>query len=844
MNPILKRILPHITAVLAFLALCSLYFLPQLQGKVVQQGDVIQYRGMTQEILEFYEKSGRKPLWTNAMFGGMPTYQINMPNRGNLLSRVEKVIRLGIDHPIGRFLAAMVGFYIMMVVLGVNKWLSLIGAIAFGFTTNNFVLYEAGHITKLRAISYFPLIAAGMLLSYRKSYLWGGVVFALGLGLNIHANHPQMSYYLALTIPFFAVARLLYDLRRQEAMHFIKASAILLAGALVAVGASTASLWTTYEYSRSTMRGEPILEQEDDRQARAEAASSSQTEGLAWDYAMQWSNGTIDIFSSFIPGAAGGSGQEPLPDDSAIVQDIQSKMGQRLPSDFRFPLYWGDLPFTSGPIYFGAVMVFLALVGFFLIKEPVKWWVGLGSLLTFMLSMGDNLETFNRLVFDYLPLYNKFRTPNSVLSISSFLFPLLGVLALNELLQEKTDRKRALRALYWGGGIAAAIAAFFILLGPSFFDFSSASDQRYVQAGYSQEAIVADRKALMRSDAWRSLALVLLSGGLIWAYLNQRVRMVWVLAGVGLLTLFDVWAIGNRYLNHSSFVSKNDYQANFQPRPVDQQILQDADPNYRVLDLTVNTYQSAKASYFHKTIGGYHAAKLQRYQDLIDRHLRSRNQDVLDMLNTRYFIVPGGQQPNSQPRVQRNPNAMGNAWFVDTIRQVPNANAEINALNNFRPERAAIVHQEFSDYVQGLDPDPNGSIRLTNYRPDDLTYQCQTPTENLAVFSEIWYKDGWQAYIDGEPADHIRVNYALRALRVPAGEHTIRFKFEPKSYYTGKPISLAFSSLIIAGLLGMTIYSGYNWRRRVKEEPAAPKKAAGKGKKAPEKGKARRRRKG
>lgn len=832
MNIVLKKILPHLAAILGMLALAAIYFLPQLEGKVMQQSDLIQYKGMTQEILEVEEETGEKPLWTNSMFSGMPSFQINTPHLGNNLTYLEKALRLGIEHPIGRFFVIMLNFYILMLVLGVNRWLAFFGAIAFGFTTNHFTLYEAGHITKLRAISYFPLVAAGILLTYRKQYVWGGLLFAAGLGLNVLANHIQMSYYLALTIPFFVIAELIRDIKRERLTHFIKASAILIVGAGLAVGASLSNIWSTYDYSKETMRGEPILAPEGD-QPRAQGVSSSETEGLAWDYAMQWSNGLIDLFASFVPGAAGGGSSEALQESYATYQDLRRK-GVADPGQFPSPLYWGALPFTSGPIYFGAVIFFLFIAGLLLVKGPVKWWVGLGVLLTFMLSMGKNLAWFNEFFYYYVPMYNKFRTPNSVLAIASFLIPMLGVLSLHQVLSGKVSAKEVIRAVTISGGIVGGLSFILFLLGPSLFGFSSPGDVQLEQSGWSLDAIIEDRQGLMRRDALRSFLLVAIAAGLLWGFVQNKIKQGYFLAGLTLLIIFDLWMIDRRYVNYDSFTNRQSTESFFQPRPVDQQIMQDPDPHYRVFDLTVNTFNSAQYSYYHKMIGGYHAAKLQRYQDLIDRHLSQGNRTVLNMLNTRYIITQG---QDGQAIAQRNPGALDNAWYVDAFRMVSTPNEEINALNNFRPDSVAVVHEEFSDYIQGLDPARNGSIELTNYLPDHLTYQANAPQETFAVFSEIWYgpDKGWQAYIDGEPVEHIRVNYALRGLRIPAGRHEVEFIFKPKSFFTGRTISRIVSSIILLGLLGYTGYSGYRqvlvWREEEEQSKQKPKKQAGKKKK-------------
>lgn len=824
----LSTFLPHLAALGIFIAASVFYFAPQFSGKIIEQGDVMSYRGMSQELRAYKEATGKEALWTNAMFGGMPAYQINTISSGNYVKKLEQVARMFIKPPAGQFIAAMVCFYILMVLLGVNPWLSIIGAIAFGFATNNLVLFEAGHETKLRTISYLPLVASGMLLAFRKRYLLGGILFGIGLGMDLAANHVQMTYYFFLTVLIWGVAELITNIKNQTLPHFGKAAVALIVGGLLALGSAASNLWVTYEYAQDTMRGEPILEQE----SNAGPTSSSEVNGLDWDYAMQWSNNTLDVFAGFIPGVVGGGSVQPTTSDSPYGQTLR-RLGAGQGKTFDAPLYWGGLPFTSGPIYFGAIMVFFFLVGLFLVEGPVKWWLGLGTLFTILLSMGNNLEGFNHFIFDYFPLYNKFRTPNSVLSVTSLLIPILAILALNEIFSGKADKAKTLKALAIGGGISVAIALFFVVVGPGMFDFVNPRDaQQFGQADpqviQSLMTALADTRAdLMRSDAIRSLILVVLSAGMVYFFLQDKIKMVPVIIGLGVLTVFDLFGVGMRYLNQDDFKRPTSVGQYFAPRPVDQQILQDKDPHYRVYDATINTFNSAQPSYHHKTIGGYHAAKLQRFQDLIDRHITRGNQAVLNMLNTKYFIVPG---PDGQPAVQQNPGAFGNAWLVDSIVVVPNANVEIDGLEYLPLDHAAVVNQEFDDYVKTLQPTGQGAVRLKEYRPDRLTYESNAAQEELAVFSEIWYgpNKGWQAYIDGQPVEHIRVNYALRGLKIPEGVHEIVFEFAPSKYYLGKTIATICSITLLLALLG---YIGWMIKNQAPDLVAERTTQTSKGKK-------------
>lgn len=823
-SSIFQKALPHIVALVSFLLISCIYFSPQLNGKVVQAGDTVSHKGMSQEIRDHYEKTGEKTLWTNAMFGGMPTYQINSSQPSNVLKYVERLSQLFIARPIGYFVAMMIGFYITLILLGVNSWLSIIGAIAFSMTTNNLVLFGAGHMTKIRTFAYFGFIFAGIVLAFRKKYLLGGIIFALGLGVNLYANHVQMTYYFFLALSIYGIIEMVQHIQRGEANAFGKAVLYLGIGGLMAVASSASGLWTTYEYSKDTMRGKPILAKEANV-----STTSSNTEGLDKDYAMRYSNGWLDLASSFIPGVVGGGGGEPVSETSAFAKEIKKRGGSV--RNLRAPLYWGSVGkqvSTAGPVYFGAGIFFLFILGMFVVKGSIKWGIGAGVLLTMLLSLGDNFWAFNGLFFDYFPMYNKFRTPNSVLAITSFLVPLLGILAVSEILKGKTSKKELIKSLYMALGIMGGICLFFALLGSSFFEFTSPlRDGNYVSNyGMNLAALKADRASLMQSDSLRSLAIILGTAGLLWAYLTDKLKQNFLLAGIALITVGDLWTVGKRYLDSDKFVAKKSYESYKKPRVADTEILKDKSLSYRVFDFTIDVWNSSSTSYFHKTIGGYHPAKLQRYQDLIERHIQPETSalrnglskaksladiaplmarmPVLNMLNSKFFIA----NPEGAPI--RNTNALGNVWFVNDYQVVITPNDEINKLKGLNTGSTAIIHQEFNDYLGGLNIQKNGTITLTSYAPNKLVYTSNTTSEQLAVFSEIWYgpNKGWQAYIDGEPVDHIRANYALRAMKIPAGQHTIEFKFDPKAYSIGKMITLVFSLAILGAFLWL-MYSSF-----------------------------------
>lgn len=780
----------YLLPVLLIVGVNIFYFLPQFQGKVVRQGDIIQHVGMSKEAVDYREKTGEEALWTNSMFGGMPTYQISARNNNNLLHWAEQAMGLFIPRPAGYFIAGMIGFYVLLLLLGVNSWLSLLGAFLFGFTTNNFTLFEAGHNSKLMAIMTSAPVIAGVLLSFRGKYLLGGVVFGIALGINIGANHPQMTYYLAMCLGILVIMEGVKSVQQKTLPAFGKALGVMALFAVLALGSSASKLWTTYEYTKETMRGGQVLTENTSKGA----ATTKGSGGLEWDYAMQWSNGAGDVLATFIPKVVGGGSGEWLDGKSELGKAV----GQR--TAFQAPTYFGSLPFTSGPAYFGAVAMFLFVFGMFSLKGNVKWWIFASVLLTTLLSMGKHFEFLNAFFFDYVPLYNKFRSPSSILSVTAIFIPLLGILALSDVLKAD-DKTRFIKPLQISAGMLGAIAAVVWLMPGSFFSFSAPGDAQYEQI---KDLLVSERESMVSASALRSLVFVVLAAVAMYLYLTKRLSSVVLIASIAVLGLVDLVQVGKGYLDKRDFVSKNTYKSEFEPRPADSQILQDTDPNFRVFDATINTFNSASTSYFHKTVGGYHAAKLQRYQDVIERHISNNNMAVMNMLNTKYFIVPG---QDGNPMVQRNPAALGNAWFVNNVTWVDSPQAEIDSLTGFDPAGDVVIHNEFKELIGAIQPSKNGAINLTSYTPNKLEYAYETEGDQIAVFSEIWYgpDKGWNAYVDGKPADHIRVNYLLRGMKVPGGKHTITFEFRPASYYTGEWISL-ICSLLLLGLLGWVIF--------------------------------------
>jgi hypothetical protein len=620
-----------------------------------------------------------------------------------------------------------------------------------------------------------------------------------------------MTYYLFLVLGMIGLVELIRHAKAGTLPVFGKAAAILILGVVLALGSGASKIWTTYEYGRDTMRGKPILE----TKTSVEANSSSETEGLAWDYAMQWSNGFGDLAAGLVPRAVGGGSQEVVENSETIKRMRTAGIGvqQGTPQ----PLYWGDLPFTSGPVYFGALMCFLFILAFFVSKGPLKWAILAGTLLTVLMSLGKHMSGFNQLLFDYLPLLNKFRAPSSILSVTAILIPFLGAIGLKELIDRKEKGADLMKAVAWAGGITAGLWIIIAFVMPSMSDFIANSDPAYAQQGWNTDGLRIDRKSALQGDAFRSLLYIILGAAAIFAFLKNWIKKPILLLAIGLFVIADEWGIAKRYISQSDFLDKKQVESSYTPRPCDTEILKDGDLHYRVHDLTVDPFNSSRTSYFHKTIGGYHAAKLQRYQDMIDRYISQGDMNVLNMLNTKYFITNDAQ---GQPIPRRNASALGNAWFVENIEIKESADAEIEAMKDFDPAQTAFIHKEFQDVVSGFDPSKNGTIQLNSYTPNKLTYQSSSTSDQLALFSEVWYgpNKGWELRIDGEPANLIRANYVLRAAKIPAGEHTIEMEFSPKKYYLGEWISLLTSVLIIA-LVGYALLLGY--RKMESEKPTS-----------------------
>ena len=804
----IKKALPHLISIFIIVLINVTYFFPQLQGKVVQQSDIVSSEQSTRTLKAYSLSNGKDYLWNPAEFGGMPILA-SPPSKNNLIYEFYRVLKLGFDEPIGMFIAGSLLSYLCLILLGFNPWVSLIFSFPAMFVTGNLILWDAGHNSKIRTLLFTPLLIAGVLniFEYRKYFL-GFLLLSIGFAFSFYTRHPQMTFYVLLVFMIYGIIVFINTIRQRDWNHFLKGTLLVAFAIVLGLCTSATRTWSMYDYSKVTMRGDPILLNDN----LSNDNSSSKVKGLSWDYANQWSNGVIDIIALAIPGAAGGGSGEEVDINSASYKNYRIRNA---------PLYWGKLPFNVGPLYLGASIIFLFVLGLFLVKGNIKWWLGVGIIWMIFLSMGKNFEFLNRLMFDYFPFYSKFRAPQTVLNTSSFFVVILAASTVNSLFSfvpKKKSKKKTnsfsgfTKSLIISLVLCGGITIFMALFGTSIFDFSYMNDINYKQQGINIEHFISDRKALFSKDAWRSFIIILSLAVVIYAFLKDRLNKYFMLVIIGFIILIDLSGIGLRYLNHNNFVKKIQYKQNFVERPVDLEIakLEVAKHTYRVHDLTIPSFQSSKASAHHNTIGGASAIKMQRVQDLIDVHLSKNNMQVLNMLNAKYFIVPG---ENKESRVQSNPGALGNAWFVSSVRLVDTPNDELNALTDTDLRTTAVLLKtEFPGYSDSISNgvDPNGIITITSYEPDKIEYVSSSQKGGLAVFSEMWYgpDKGWQAYIDGVPVNHIRVNYALRALKIPLGSHNITFEFKPKSFYIGETISL-ISSFILMGIIGFFIFSLY-----------------------------------
>lgn len=815
----LKSLLPHAVAILALLLLSIIYCRPAMNGKILSQSDNVQWQGMAKEAMDYKKAHGITPLWTTSMFGGMPTYQIAMETSYDFANYIPSILTLGLPKPINVLFLSAICFYLLCITLGTNPWIGFLGAAAYTYASYNPIIIVTGHETKMLALAYLPAVIAGLVLIIRKRYLLGTGIMSLALTYLVAANHLQMTYYFFLILGVIGVAYIVYCILEKEFRHLIISGSLLLLAVLLSFGSNAVSLWTTYEYSKESTRGGAS-----ELTPLPGTAEDKPQGGLDRNYAFRWSYGKFETFTLLVPDIYGGSSSGTLGRDSETFKKLSAigvPENQAEQAIKHWNLYWGyqsELG-TSGPVYLGIVICMLALLGLFVIRSWHKWWLIGISVLGILLAWGSNFAAFNYFMFDYFPLYNKFRAPSQALIIPQFSFAVLAVLALHELVSGKLSKEELKKKLQWTGMIVAGLLVIIYLASfstnytnatndpqrPGGDDMFHAQLTQMLQgnaqlSGELMTALYADREHLYHNDVYRAMLFAGLAFLLLWLYQTNRLDKKWLLPAIAVLAVIDLVQVDTRYLNSESFMDETSYGGAFQPSPVDQQILQDKDPHYRVFNLTVKPFDDAMTSYFHKSVGGYHAAKLQLYADLIERQISRNNLQVLNMLNTKYVIVPG---QDGQPVAQRNPEALGNAWFVKHIIWAKNADEEMSTLDHMNTKDSVVIDQRYKEAVKGTPVyDSAASISLIANNLNDISYASNSATPQFAVFSEVYYKQGWKAFVDGQETPYVRADYALRGMMVPAGKHTIAFKFEPNAYYAGTKLSVTSYIIMLLLLTG------------------------------------------
>lgn len=814
----------HLIAILIFLALTVAYFSPAiLDGKTIRQGDMEKAAGMGGSQMEQYEATaqpGEFSAWSDAMFGGMPYaggYGNPAPNLPSY-ELVEAPLKgLGYFHA-GMVFTGLVCFYLLMCVMGMSTWLAIAGAIAFALASYNIIIIEAGHITKAYVIAYMPITLAGMSLLFKQKRLWGAVLFLLGVALSIGNGHIQITYYLMLLCLFIYLGYLVSCVKAKQMRNLMITTAIMVGCVVLAVLPNAKNMYAQWDLGKNSIRGATEL-------TTTTPSGEQISSGLDKDYAFAWSYGKSELLTLLVPNAYGGSSGGALGADSELYKELKAK-GAQLGKEVNAPTYWGDKSFTSGPVYVGALLCFLFVLGLFVVRHPLKWWLFAGGLFLTLLALGRNFDSFNDFMFHHLPMYNKFRTVEMALVIPGLVMPIIAFWGLRDVLSGRVDDVRLKKGLFASLAITGGLSLLLWLMPSLFLDFRSAYDAHYQFPDWYYNALLMDRESLASADALRSLLFIVLGAALLCWYVtsaNRPKTALFVSIGVAVLMLADLWTVDKRYLSEKNFVRQRPSDV-YKESVADKAILEDKDPSYRVLNIN-NPFQETTVSYYHHSIGGYYAAKLRRYQELIDHRMQGELSQLikalqeaktandlvgafaasptLNMLNTRYVIYNPEQPP------LRNPFAFGNAWFVEQVRFVDNADAEIAALDELNPLREAVVDKRFSESLKGFTPafDSTATIALESYRPNRLVYHTEAAHDQLAVFSEIYYQPGWLVTIDGKPADHFRADWILRSMVVPAGKHEVVFEFKPQGYIRAAYVSSISSFAILLLLVAAVMWS-------------------------------------
>ncbi len=791
-----KKIWPHLLVIIGFAIASYAYFSPVLSGQRIFQSDIHQYQGLAREMHDFKEKHQHETYWVDNAFGGMPTYLLGANYPDNFVKGIDRVLMF-LPRPVDYLFLYFVGLYILFLVLKVDYKLAAIGALAFGFSTYLIIILGVGHNSKAHAIAYMPMVLAGIFLVFKKRYLWGGLLLALSLALEIHTGHFQIVYYLLLSTIILGIVYLYKAFKEKKLPQFFKAIGVMVIAAILGVAANATALLATQQYTKFSTRGDTGL-------TITPTGDQQPESGLSYDYITEYSYGFAETLNLFIPRFTGGASTETLDKDShsyAYLTQLGVPAYQAEQILKNAPTYWGDQPIVASPNYIGASVIFLFVIALFLIKGRLKWWVVGSSLLALCLSWGYHMGWLTKFFINYVPLYNKFRTVAMIQVLLQLLIPFFGIYGLSKLFSKDKTETEKWHALKWATIITGGVCVFFLLFKTWLFDFSGMHDQYYAQqlgAGFL-DAIKADRIAMLTTDSIRSLIFVLLMAAGIWAYLKGKLKKNSCILAFGIIILIDLVAVDRNYVNDSNFVTPAKLANPYTPNAADLQIMKDT-THYRVLDLSTNPMNSARASYFHNSIGGYHAAKPGRIQELFNFYISKGNQQVINMLNIKYYIV----KQDDKFVAQRNPNVNGNAWFVNEVKFVHSADEAMLALDSLNTKTTAIVNVKFKDLIPKTEftNHPNDHITLTHYQANKVIYDYEIAEDRLAIFSEMYYPEGWQISIDGKPVKMAQADYVLRAVYLPKGEHSISFTFEPQIIKTGVTITLIAGIIIGLLLLG------------------------------------------
>ncbi|MGY5355993.1 YfhO family protein [Wenyingzhuangia sp. IMCC45467] len=791
-----KQFAVYIGVIIAFSVVALFYFKPVLKGYKIFQSDIAQFRGMSKELKDYREQNGKEAFWTDAAFGGMPSYQLSTYYPNDYIKKLDSVIRF-LPRPADYLFLYFLGFFVLLTVLKFDWKLAIIGSLAFGFSTYFIIILGVGHNAKAHAIGYIPLVLSGVLLLFQKRYVLGFVLTAIATSLEIHTSHPQMTYYMVFMLLFVGLFFVIEQIKKGDVKLFIKPVLLVVLAMVIGLLTNAQSLLATKEYAAHSTRSKSELTVTPDGKPK------EVTTGLSKDYITEYSYGILETFNLMIPRLVGGANNEDLGTDSNTYQFLASKIGAAQATQFSksVPTYWGNQPIVAAPAYIGVVFVFLFFIGCFLVKGWIKKGLIAATVFSILMSWGKNFGLLTDLFIDYMPLYNKFRAVSSIQIIAEICIPLLGMLALKELFSDTVSKQEKIESTKIAAIIVGGILIVFTFFGGMLFSFSGLNDGYYNQQipGFSG-ALQADRKDILFADGIRSLVLVALTVGVLWWVLNAKIKKQYAVIVLGVILLFDTMTIAKRYVNDDDFLPAIKVEKPFSPSVADKQILQDKS-HYRVANFSGNFMNDGATSYYHKSIGGYHAAKPRRYQELVDYQLSKNNMEIINMLNTKYFIV---SSEKGSPEAQKNPDANGNAWFVHNIISVDNADDEILALTDFDSKNDVVINtQDFK--VQPTEVDSTATIKLMSYEPNELVYGYQSEKPQLIVFSEMYYQPGWNAYVDGKLTPHYRANYVLRAMNVQAGKHKIVFKFEPKVIQQGSMLSLVGYGLLIV-ISGVLIF--------------------------------------